>query len=120
MVYCTKCGTQNPDDAQTCSQCGAPLQIADQARQRGRGEDECFGPRRREGSYRKEEYECFGIPRGGIIVGIAIGLIIILAGTISLLQQAGFISRALEVWPIALMIFGILIIIGAYYGMRRR
>ena len=26
VVYCTKCGTKNHDDANTCSNCGEPLQ----------------------------------------------------------------------------------------------
>jgi uncharacterized membrane protein YvbJ len=25
MVYCTKCGTNNPNDANNCTNCGAPL-----------------------------------------------------------------------------------------------
>ena len=28
MVYCTKCGTLNPDASTVCSNCGAPLQAA--------------------------------------------------------------------------------------------
>ena len=105
MVYCTKCGTKNPDDAKICAQCGASLYPAREERER---------------YYRRYEHECFGIPRGGAIVGIAIGTIIVLGGLIWLLQQAGVISRNVEVWPFALMIFGILILIGAFYGMRRR
>jgi uncharacterized membrane protein YvbJ len=105
MVYCTKCGTKNPDDATVCSQCGASLYPFREERER---------------YYRRYEHECFGIPRGGIIVGIAIGVIIVLAGLILLLQQAGAISQGVSVWPFAAIIFGILILIGALYGMRRR
>ena len=76
---------------------------------RDRFEDECF----------KEE-ECFGIPRGGTIVGLAIGIIIVIAGCIWLMQQAKVIPPGVEVWPFAAMIFGILIIIGAFYALRRR
>jgi uncharacterized membrane protein YvbJ len=119
MVYCTKCGTKNPDDVQTCSQCGASLYM-ERRKERGRYEDECFGTRRRREPRAREEYECFGIPRGGVIVGIAIGLIIILAGFIWLLQQADIVPSTLEVWPFAFMVFGLLIIIGALYGLRRR
>jgi len=25
MVYCTKCGTENTEDAETCTKCGAPM-----------------------------------------------------------------------------------------------
>jgi hypothetical protein len=103
MVYCTKCGTQNPDDAKICSKCGASLYAV--------GERE---------HYRRVESECFGIPRGGAIVGAAIGTIIVLWGLIAILQEAGVIARNIDVWPIAVIIFGVLIVVGAVYGMRRR
>jgi hypothetical protein len=66
------------------------------------------------------ENECFGIPRGGTVVGLAIGMIILLWGVIFFLQQTGVISENIEVWPFAIIIFGILIIVGALYGLRRR
>lgn len=105
MVYCTKCGTKNPDDAKVCAQCGAPLYVVSE-------------PERR----KKEdmEKECFGIPHGGAFVTLAIGIIIMLSGLIWLLQQAQLIPKTVDVWPIAVMIFGLLIIIGAIYGLRRR
>jgi hypothetical protein len=66
------------------------------------------------------EHECFGIPGGGAIVGIAIGAIIVLAGVIWFMQQSGMISSTVSVWPFAAIIFGILIVIGALYGLSRR
>jgi len=108
MVYCVKCGAKNPEDAKVCSQCGAPLQTV-------KKREECFGVERQ----RREE-ECFGIPHGGIIVGLTIGIIIVLAGGIWLLQQAELIPKTVEIWPFAVIIFGILIVIGALYGLRRR
>jgi uncharacterized membrane protein YvbJ len=120
MVYCTKCGTKNPDDAKVCSQCGASLYAIGEGEGQGRVEDECWGTRRRGEPYRRMQYECFGIPRGGVIVGIAIGAIILLAGIIVLMQQAGLISNNVSVWPFAIIIFGILIVIGALYGLSRR
>jgi len=119
MVYCTKCGTQNPDDAKVCTQCGAPLYAVGETGRRS-VEDECGGTRRGGEPYRRMEYECFGIPRGGAVVGVAIGLIILLVGVIWLLQQAKLISSSVSVWPFAIIIFGILIVIGALYGMSRR
>jgi ribosomal protein L40E len=103
MVYCVKCGTKNEDDAKVCSKCGAGLYSA--------GE--------RPEYYKRMENECFGIPRGGTFVGLAIGAIILLAGLILLLRQAGLISTAVDVWPFAIIIFGVLIVIGALYSMRR-
>jgi hypothetical protein len=43
-----------------------------------------------------------------------------LAGVIWLLQQANVISSTISVWPLAAIIFGILILIGALYGLSRR
>lgn len=120
MVYCTKCGTKNPDDAKVCSQCGASLYAIGESEGQGRVEDECWGTRRQGEPYRRMQHECFGIPRGGVIVGIAIGAIILLAGVIVLLQQANLISSGISVWPFAIIIFGILIVIGALYGLSRR
>ncbi len=97
MVYCTKCGTQNADDARVCSKCGASLYAV--------GERE---------HYRRMESECFGIPRGGTIVAIAIGLIIVLWGLFAIF------APDVNVWPIAVIIFGILIVVGALYGLSRR
>jgi uncharacterized membrane protein YvbJ len=105
MVYCTKCGTKNPDDAEVCSKCGAPLNPVREERQR---------------YYRRYEQECFGIPHGVAIVGIAIGVIIVLAGLIIVLQQENIISTTVSIWPLALIIFGVLIVIGALYRMSHR
>jgi len=120
MVYCTKCGTKNPDDAKVCSQCGASLYAVGEREGQGRVEDECWGTRREGEPYRRVEHECFGIPRGGVIVAIAIGLIILLAGFIVLLQQAKLIAPNINAGPFILIIFGILIVIGALYGLSRR
>jgi len=103
MVYCTKCGAKNPDDVKVCSQCGAALYATEEHEQ-----------------YRRIEQECFGIPRGGTIVGLAIGIIILLAGCVWILQQAELIPETVNVWPFAIIIFGVLIVIGALYGLRRR
>jgi len=110
MVYCTKCGTKNPDDAEVCEHCGARLYRETEVKRHRKHDDECFEP----------EEECFGIPKGGAIIGMAIGLIILLAGLIWLLQQAELIPKTVEFWPFAIIIFGILIIISAFYGLRRR
>ena len=118
MVYCTKCGTKNPDDAKTCSQCGAPLYSLGEREQRRRKEGECFGTHRAEEPYKRVEEECFGIPRGGAIFGLVIGAIIILAGFSFLFQELYNIS--IPWWPFVVILFGILIIIGAFYGLRRR
>ena len=120
MVYCTKCGTKNLDDAKVCSQCGASLYAIGEREGQGRVEDECWGTRRQGEPYRRMQYECFGIPRGGVIVGIAIGLFIVLAGILILLPEAFPGFPTINPWPIAIIIIGILIVIGALYGLSRR
>ena len=105
MVYCTKCGTKNEDDANVCVSCGASLETA--ARMERRFE-------------KRMEEECFGIPRGGSIVGIIIGLIVVLVGASLILSKATGIELQTYIGPIVVIIVGILIIVGAYYGMRRR
>jgi len=105
MVYCVKCGAKNPDDAKVCSQCGASLYPIREERER---------------YYRRYERECFGIPGAGAIIGMAIGVIIVIAGLLWFLQQAKLISSEVSALPFAAIIFGVLIIIGALYGMHRR
>lgn len=100
MVYCIKCGTKNPDDA-VCTQCGASLETG------------TYIFRRYE---RRHEEECFGLPFGGAIAGIIIGLIIILAGLSWLL---GFELWKIF-WPLIVIILGISILAGSLYGLRRR
>lgn len=105
MVVCPKCGTKNEEDAKYCAQCGANLETGDYTSRRHK---------------HKREEECFGIPRGGTVVGLAIGAIIIIWGLIMFLEQAKVISTSVEIWPIAAIIFGILILVGALYGLSRR
>jgi len=119
MVYCTKCGAKNPDDAKVCSQCGAPLYSLKEGEQPRKVEKECFGTRRREEPYKRVEEECFGIPRGGAIAGIVFGLIIIIFG-LSLFLEAYTDLPPIPWWSFIIIIFGILMVIGALYGLRRR
>jgi len=107
MVYCSKCGTQNPDTNTVCSNCGAPLYTVGQH----------YAGSDRE-HYRRMENECFGLPNGGMIVGIVIGLIIIIFGLGFFLQSVYGISFP-DLWPLIIVIFGVLILLGAIYGRRR-
>ncbi len=104
MVYCSKCGTQNPDGAKVCSNCGAPLyEVGAQY------------PGSEREHYKRMEHECFGIPNGGMIVGLIVGLIIIVAG-IGIFFGVNFWTY---LWPLIIIIFGILIILAAIFGRRR-
>jgi len=97
MVYCTKCGTKNEEDAAVCVKCGASLAA--------------YPPWRRARRPRPEE-ECFGLPHGGAIAGLVIGIIIILVGLSSLLH--------IDIWPLIIIIFGVLVLAGALYRYSRR
>jgi uncharacterized membrane protein YvbJ len=106
MVYCTKCGTQNEDTAEFCVKCGANLQTG------------TYASRRYE--RRRMEHECFGLPHGGAIVGLAIGVIVLLWGIATMAQQMGWITETPSLWFIVIIIFGVLLIVGAVYGMSRK
>jgi EamA domain-containing membrane protein RarD len=100
MVYCTKCGTKNEDDAEVCVNCKEPLKTVRAVRR----------------ERRRKENECFGLPNGGSIFGIIIGLTIILWGASSVLD----IDFGRYLWPLMIVIFGILIVAGSLYSMNRR
>jgi uncharacterized membrane protein YvbJ len=105
MVYCPKCGTMNEDTAEFCVKCGANLQTG------------TYVSRRYE--RRRAEQECFGLPHGGAIVGIAIGLILLLWGVFMLAQQTGWITYTPNFWFIIIIVVGILIVASALYRMTR-
>ncbi len=126
MVYCTKCGTKNEEDAAACVKCGANLEVSREKRFERRAKEwgEEFGRRAEEWGERfgrRAEKECFGLPHGGLIVGIVFGVIIILAGFAFVLQETGVVTEAWDIfWPFIVIIFGILVLAGALYGLSRR
>jgi hypothetical protein len=66
------------------------------------------------------EHECFGLPHGGAIAGLVIGVIILLWGISTLAHQMGWMTQTFDLWYIVIIIFGVLLIVGAVYGMSRR
>ncbi len=100
MVYCTKCGTKNEDDAVACTKCGASLGTRPSWRH----------------ERRRTEEQCFGLPHGGAIVGLIIGVMIIIAG----ISWLAGINLERHFWPFVAIVFGILIVAGALYGYSRR
>jgi tetrahydromethanopterin S-methyltransferase subunit E len=109
MVYCSRCGTQNPDDAKNCSNCGAPLYTVGQQ----------YPGSERE-HYKRMENECFGLPNGGMIVGVIFGIIILFAGVGLFLESSGIVvSFWSYLWPLIVIIFGLLIVAGALFKRRR-
>ena len=110
MVYCTRCGFKNEDDAKVCAKCGAPLQMSRSERRR-RSDDECFGFHERDW-----EGECFGQPHAGSVVGLIFGIIIVLIGASIILGKSFWNLLG----SFLIIVFGLLIILGVLYGKRRR
>lgn len=106
MVTCPKCGAKNSDEATYCVSCGGSLNILDGGRKRG---GNCFGQ-----SGSRMDDECFGLPHGGAIVGVIIGIIIILYGLVNVF------GWNLDVGAYIPIIIGTLIVAGAIYGLTRR
>jgi len=101
MVYCTKCGAENEEDAVNCASCGEPLREEIRSRssrrvRRRRDDDLCFGS------------------GGGSKIGIFIGLMIILAGVSELLQGTYAWARFDNLWPIPVILLGLFIVYNAY------
>jgi amino acid transporter len=96
----------NDDAAEFCVKCGASLRTG------------TFESRRAE--RRRAEAECFGLPHGGAIVGIAIGIMVLLWGLFALAQQTGLITYTPDLWYVAIIVIGILLIAGAAYRMSRQ
>lgn len=70
---------------------------------------------------RRVRDECFGLPHGGAIFGLFIGVIIIVAGILFFLREAGWIAGDIDILgPVAAIVFGLLIVAGAIYGLTRR
>ena len=118
MVFCTHCGTKNNADANYCVKCGANLAVSTERSLEKRIEEgaEELGKRAEEWGKDFEKHvedECFGLPHGGTIFGLIIGIIIILLGVTS------FAGIDLQFWPLILIIFGLLVFGGALYTITR-
>ena len=100
LVYCTKCGAENEDDAVNCKSCEAPLREEIRSRR--------YRPVRR----RRDDDLCFG-SGGGSKIGIFIGLMIILAGVSELLQGTYAWARFDNLWPIPVILLGLFIVYNA-------
>jgi high-affinity Fe2+/Pb2+ permease len=71
--------------------------------------DDCFGPN-------EPEKACFGLPYGGVIIGIVIGVFIIILGLAQLAGQ----NVSAHIGPFILILIGVLVLAGAIYGLSRR
>jgi uncharacterized membrane protein YvbJ len=107
MVYCHECGTKNEDDAEYCSKCGSSLKNRDDREERYH--------HRHDRRYRHRD-EAFGLPNGGMVVGLLFGLLLILFG----ISAYYGISLWKYLWPIIIVVVGILIIADAISNYARR
>jgi len=101
MVYWVKCGAKNSGDTKVRAECRTFL---------------CSAEKRR--YYQRIEDECFGIPRGGSIVSLVFGVMIILAGVSFFIQEVYDI--VIPWWPLMIILVGLLMIVGAFFRLRRR
>ena len=107
MVYCTRCGTLNADDAAICTNCGASLNNPTAQRPNSRHW-------RWENWEERREYH----RRTGGFVILAIGLIIILAGISALFAEVYNINIP---WGAIILVFiGVIIIVAGLRSRRHR
>ena len=105
MVYCSRCGTQSPDNAVNCSNCGAPLYGANADNR----------PYTRHYHHYDDRY---GYHIGNTIVGLIIGVIILLIGFSFLVNELYGIN--LPWWPLIVIIIGIFLIARWLMWSRRK
>ena len=121
MVYCVRCGVKNLDEAKFCVKCGENLNNSQEKKWDEQidawGED--VGKRAETwGKQMEREFkdDCFGLPHGGAVVGIILGVMILILGFAWLAN--------INIWrylgPIAAIIVGVLIISGVAYRFSRR
>ncbi len=106
MVYCHKCGTNNNGEgSHICSKCGTRLKSEEPS------SDEIDNKIYR--YHHRTEY--FGLPTASLVVGLLFGSILILLG-ISILYR---FSIWKYIWPIIVILLGILIITTAISNYAR-
>ncbi|MFH1821699.1 MAG: hypothetical protein ABH852_04585 [Methanobacteriota archaeon] len=111
MVYCLYCGTKNNKNVKVCKKCGEKLYPVEEAKPRL---SSGFGPTERR---ERHEQECFGFPQFGAIIGLTIGLLIMLFGVGFILSR--HYKTSIEIWPMAVVIFGIIVVTVAFSSLRR-
>jgi ribosomal protein L40E len=105
MVYCTKCGTQNPDTAVNCSNCGTPI----------------LGVNPQDWHYTRHQnrhYEREGNRRNSGVGLLIAGLFVLALGLTLLYGDWALFWKYF--WPVVLVILGIwLLIRGLMWSQRR-
>jgi uncharacterized membrane protein YvbJ len=117
-MYCSKCGTENLDNASHCVNCGEPLreshrersweeEIETRAEEFGR-RAERFGRRLSERDWEMED-QCFGV-RSKTIWPIIFGSFLILLGLANILDETFTWMNFDTLFPIFIIAIGLLIV----------
>jgi hypothetical protein len=101
VVRCVKCGTENPDEAQYCTKCGAKLYVT-----------------RESEHYKRMQTSCFGLPL--VAFWIIIGILIIASGIIAFLGVAYPQLQDVSSWLWPIVIGTIIIVVAIIASQRRR
>lgn len=114
MVYCSKCGTQVPDDASFCPKCGAPVGGA-----QPEGPEMFFDRHVRRQMRRQMRWGLFSSPEYRLIEALSAGLIIILLGVLLFMAAAGVTTLVTwsNFWAYFLIGIGAFLLLRSILGM---
>jgi uncharacterized membrane protein YvbJ len=108
MVYCTRCGTLNADDAAVCKNCGASIQFASQ-----------YNYEPYYYHHRHHYHEEYGHRHSGL-GAMLVGIVIILFGSSLLFSQVyGVPINWAAWWAIIIIVIGVWLLAVAYRRTRR-
>ena len=122
MSYCPNCGNKIDETMAFCPRCGTSLkavppgQPAPPPAQPYRRRDEKGEKKeKQEKQQQPEKGEKQEKGEAGFIGYLIGGLILIVLGLFAVLQISGYFPNSAQVWPIMLLIIGVIIIAGAVY-----
>jgi hypothetical protein len=123
MVYCVNCGAKNADEATFCLKCGHDLRRAraEPWEERIEAWGDAFGQRAErwgEDFGRQVETACFGLPRVGVVLGLFLGAVVLLAG-VELLLGWTVVGVLRSVGALVTVLFGVVVILLALRVLRR-
>jgi uncharacterized membrane protein YvbJ len=123
MVYCPECGAENEEGATYCTKCGAPMKEGARRRyyswerkekeEKNEKEEKSEKEEKHEKEEKGEKYEKVEYQRSWIAF---VGLLIILAGIISLME-AWYGYAWDQLWPLPIIAIGLFLIL---IGLRAR
>lgn len=120
MPYCSKCGAEVSEEMAFCSKCGTPLKVArapaPYRAEKGEKTEKREKEEKREKTEKMEKTEKYESREVGFMGPLIGGLILICLGSLFYLTVAGLL-RFQNIWPLFLIVAGILIIVGIVYGM---